>query len=135
MRKNHQKISWWTRKTRLLVHLNPFWLVRAEVQRTVHCPKGSLSLKVQTIQQKRQQALKAYCPNMNTVNLDEFSSPFSNHFWQLEKREMLVVVRKAPQSCNIIPILKKLKWFKMWIGLNQATELYLSKRNQSPSNK
>ena len=48
---------------------------------------------------------------------------------------LTVVVKKAPQSCNIIPILKNMKLFKMWIGLNRATELNLSKRNQSLSNK
>ena len=60
---------------------------------------------------------------------------FFQPFLTTREKGMLDVARKALQSCNIIAIQKMLKWFKMWIRLNQPTELYLPKRNQSPSKK
>ena len=51
-----------------LVHLIPYWLFWAEVKCMLHVvlPKRPIN-EFKLDQQSRQQALKAYCPNIYTV--------------------------------------------------------------------
>ena len=55
-------------KTLALVHLIPSWLVWAKIECTVHdaLPKWPIN-RFQPVWQIRQQAIRAYCPSIDTV--------------------------------------------------------------------